>query len=54
MENDSSQFILKDPPISLSRIFPKTEEESNCGKQHQLIEESSKINAEDLQFPTIP
>ncbi len=30
------------------------QEESNCGKQHQLIEESSKINAEDLQFPTIP
>jgi hypothetical protein len=51
---ESSTAILKCPPISSSKIFPKTEEESNWGKQHQFIEESSKINALDLQFPIIP
>ena len=40
--------------IFLSKIFPKADGESNCGKQHQSIEESSLISAEDLQFPIIP
>jgi hypothetical protein len=52
--NEESQSILKLPPFLLSIILQKTEDESNCGKQHQSIEESLFINAEDLQFPIIP
>jgi hypothetical protein len=43
----STHSILKLPPFSLSRILAKTEAESNCGKQHQSIDESSFISAED-------
>ena len=50
----SLHSIFKLPPLSLSSILQKTDEESNCGKQHQSIEEFSLINAEDLQFPIIP
>ena len=33
------------PPIFLSRILQKIESESNCGKQHHSIEESSLTKA---------
>jgi hypothetical protein len=35
------------PPILLSKIFPKTEGESNSGKQHQTIEPVLEIKADE-------
>ena len=47
-------FNFKMSPYIFINNFTKTEGESNCGKQHQSIEESSFISAADLQFPIIP
>ena len=38
-------MISKVPPILSSKIFPKTEGESNSGRQHQSIEPFLEIKA---------
>jgi len=46
--------ILKNPPLSLSKILAKTEGESKNGKHNQSMLQSSETSAALAQFPIIP